>query len=62
MLMHQARGSVFGKIDIFSQVKFLLGISNGCQVLPWIALIPTFVQVSILSVFCRYADRADLES
>ena len=48
MLKHHARGSVFGKIDIFSQVKFLLGILDGCHVLPWIALIPTFVQVSIL--------------
>ena len=47
-LMHQTGGSVFGKIDIFSQVKFLLGFLNGCQELPWIGNMPTLVQVSFL--------------
>ena len=47
-LMHQTGGSVFGKIDIFSQVKFLLGSLNGCQELPWIGNMPTLVQVSVL--------------
>ena len=46
-LMLQTGGSVFGKIEIFSQVKFLLGFLEGCQDLPWIGSMPTLVQVSI---------------
>ena len=57
-LMHQTEGSVFGKIVIFSQVKFQLGFLNGCQELPWIIGMLSFAQMSTLQVFYHRVVRA----
>ena len=47
-LMHRKVGSVFGRIDFYTQLKYLVAFLSGCQCEPWIVHTPELSKVVLL--------------